>query len=66
MADRAVEVGEAAGLTVEVFNRDQLAAMGCGGIVGVNAGSARAAADGQLTYTPRARRPAISSSSARA
>ena len=40
IAERAVEVGdERRRSEVEVFNRDQLTAMGCGGIVGVNAGS---------------------------
>jgi leucyl aminopeptidase len=53
MAARAVEVGQAAGLHVEVFNRDQLAAMGCGGIVGVNAGSVEPPRMVRLTYTPR-------------
>ena len=53
MAARAVEVGHAAGLHVEVFNRDQLAAMGCGGIVGVNAGSVEPPRMVRLTYTPR-------------
>jgi leucyl aminopeptidase len=53
MAARAVEVGQATGLHVEVFNRDQLAAMGCGGIVGVNAGSVEPPRMVRLTYTPR-------------
>jgi len=53
MAARAVEVGHAAGLHVEVFNRDQLAAMGCGGMVGVNAGSVEPPRMVRLTYTPR-------------
>jgi leucyl aminopeptidase len=54
MAERAVEVGNASGLTVEVFNRDQLKAMGCGGMVGVNAGSAEPPRMVRLTYTPPA------------
>ncbi|MEX0847484.1 MAG: leucyl aminopeptidase [Ilumatobacteraceae bacterium] len=53
MAARAVEVGQAAGLQVEVFNRDQLEAMGCGGMVGVNAGSVEPPRMVRLTYTPR-------------
>jgi leucyl aminopeptidase len=36
IADKAVALGGANGLGVEVFNKDQLVAMGCGGMVGVN------------------------------
>jgi len=39
MAEVAVEVGGASGLEVEVFDKDQLIAMGCGGLLGVNRGS---------------------------
>jgi leucyl aminopeptidase len=39
MADLAVELGPAAGLTVEIADRDELIALGCGGIVAVNGGS---------------------------
>ena len=53
IADKAVEVGAAAGLTVEVFNKDQLAAMGCGGMLGVNRGSAEPPRMVRLTYAPR-------------
>ncbi|MEQ1700049.1 MAG: leucyl aminopeptidase [Ilumatobacteraceae bacterium] len=53
MAEKAVEVAKATGLTVEVFNRDQLAAMGCGGMLGVNAGSTEPPRMVRLTYTPR-------------
>jgi leucyl aminopeptidase len=53
IADTAVEVAAAAGLTVEVFNKDQLAAMGCGGMLGVNRGSAEPPRMVRLTYTPR-------------
>jgi leucyl aminopeptidase len=52
LAARAVEVAQAAGLGVEVFNKDQLAAMGCGGIVGVNAGSTEPPRMVRLTYAP--------------
>ena len=52
LADRAVEVATAANLGVEVFNKDQLQAMGCGGIVGVNAGSTEPPRMVRLTYTP--------------
>ncbi len=53
MAEKAVEVSRAAGLTVEVFNRDQLAEMGCGGMLGVNQGSTEPPRMVRLTYTPR-------------
>jgi leucyl aminopeptidase len=52
LADRAVEVAAASGLGVEVYNRDQLQAMGCGGIVGVNAGSLEPPRVVKLTYVP--------------
>ena len=52
IAARAVEVAAASGLEIEVFNRDQLTAMGCGGIVGVNAGSVEPPRMVRLTYTP--------------
>ena len=41
------------GLAAEVFDRDQLATMGCGGMLGVNAGSAEPPRMVKLTYTPR-------------
>jgi leucyl aminopeptidase len=53
IAARAVELGVATGLTVEVFNKDQLVAMGCGGIIGVNKGSTEPPRMVRLTYTPR-------------
>ncbi len=53
IAAKAVELGAATGLTVEVFNKDQLVAMGCGGIVGVNRGSTEPPRMVRLTYTPR-------------
>ena len=53
IAAKAVELGAATGLTVEVFNKDQLAAMGCGGMIGVNRGSTEPPRMVRLTYTPR-------------
>ncbi|MEP7048604.1 MAG: M17 family peptidase N-terminal domain-containing protein, partial [Ilumatobacteraceae bacterium] len=53
IADKAVALGTANGLEVEVFNRDQLIAMGCGGIVGVNRGSVEPPRMVRLDYTPR-------------
>jgi leucyl aminopeptidase len=53
IADKAVALGVDSGLGVEVFNKDQLAAMGCGGMVGVNKGSAEPPRMIRLTYAPR-------------
>ena len=53
IADKAVALGAESGLGVEVFNKDQLAAMGCGGMVGVNKGSAEPPRMIRLTYAPR-------------
>jgi leucyl aminopeptidase len=52
-AARAVELAGQHGLGVEVFDKDQLAVMGCGGMIGVNAGSAEPPRMVKLTYTPR-------------
>ena len=52
LADRAVEVGRTSGLKVTVYNRDQLIAMGCGGLVGVNAGSVEPPRMVKLEYRP--------------
>jgi len=53
MADKAVEVAAASGLGCEVFNKDQLLAMGCGGMIGVNRGSTEPPRMVRLTYTPK-------------
>ncbi|HEY7627478.1 MAG TPA: M17 family peptidase N-terminal domain-containing protein, partial [Ilumatobacteraceae bacterium] len=53
IAERAVEIAADSGLAVEVFNKDQLAAMGCGGMVGVNKGSMEPPRLVRLRYTPR-------------
>ena len=53
IAARAVELGPDAGLEVEVFNKDDLLAMGCGGIIGVNRGSTEPPRMVKLTYSPR-------------
>jgi leucyl aminopeptidase len=52
MADVATEVGAATGLGVEVFDEEALRALGCGGLLGVNAGSAEPARMIKLTYRP--------------
>ncbi len=53
IAAKAVEIGAAAGLQVEVFNKDQLEQMGCGGIVGVNRGSTEPPRMVKLTWSPK-------------
>jgi leucyl aminopeptidase len=53
LADRAVEIGDATGLTVEVFNKDALMQLGCGGILGVNRGSVEPPRMVKLTYSPK-------------
>ena len=51
-ADRAVELARTSGLKATVYNRDQLIAMGCGGLVGVNAGSVEPPRMVKLEYRP--------------
>jgi leucyl aminopeptidase len=53
----AKAIGAETGLEVEVFDEQQLADMGCGGLLGVNAGSAEPARMIKLTYTPDVKRP---------
>ena len=53
LAQRAVDVGSASGLQVEVFDKDQLEQMGCGGILGVNRGSTEPPRMVKLTWTPQ-------------
>jgi leucyl aminopeptidase len=55
IAERAVALAADTGLDVEVFHRDHLEAMGCGGIVGVNQGSTEPPRVVKLTYTPSGR-----------
>jgi leucyl aminopeptidase len=52
IADVAVEVGATSGLTVEVFGKDELIEMGCGGLLGVNLGSVEPPRMIKLTYVP--------------
>ena len=52
IAEIATEIGAAAGLEVEVFDKPALAALGCGGLLGVNAGSADPPTMVKLTYRP--------------
>ena len=60
LAELAVQVGPSRGLTIEVFGEDELREMGCGGILGVNAGSVEPPRMIKMTYRPdgRAERPA--------
>ena len=53
IADEAVALGAEHGIGVEVFNKDQLTAMGCGGMIGVNKGSTEPPRVIRLTYAPR-------------
>jgi leucyl aminopeptidase len=53
IAAKAVDIGSAAGLHVEVFNKDQLAQMGCGGMLGVNRGSTEPPRMVKLTWAPK-------------
>ncbi len=53
MAEVAVAVAARSGLQVEVFDADALAALGCGGLLGVNAGSDEPPRMIKLTYRPR-------------
>jgi leucyl aminopeptidase len=52
MADIAVALGAVRGFSVEVFDEAQMAEMGIGGILGVNAGSAEPPRLIKLTYAP--------------
>ena len=53
IAAKAVDIGSAAGLHVEVFNKDQLEQMGCGGMLGVNRGSTEPPRMVKLTWSPK-------------
>jgi leucyl aminopeptidase len=52
IADVAVALGRRFGFDVEVFDRQQLIELGCGGLLGVNAGSAEEPRMVKLRYTP--------------
>ncbi len=51
-AEIATSVARTSGLKSTVYNRDELQAMGCGGLVGVNAGSVEPPRMVKLEYTP--------------
>ena len=66
MADVAAELGARYGFEVESFDKAQLIELGCGGILGVNAGSTEEPRMVKLRYVPiRASPPATSGWSAR-
>jgi leucyl aminopeptidase len=52
MANAAVALGEERGLDVDVYDLEQLIDLGCGGLLGVNAGSAEEPRMVKLSYTP--------------
>ena len=53
VAARAVDIAAESGLEVQVFNKDQLEQLGCGGLLGVNRGSVEPPRMIKLTYSPR-------------
>lgn len=52
MADLAVELGPDAGVDVQVFGKEELEEMGCGGLLGVNRGSVQPPRMIKLSYRP--------------
>jgi len=65
IAERAQKIGAETGVSVEVFNKDQLLAMGCGGIIGVNRGSVNPPRMVKISYRPGGARSAAEKSSAK-
>jgi leucyl aminopeptidase len=53
LAELAEALGVSRGLTVEVFGKDELLEMGCGGLLGVNAGSFEPPRMIKLSYRPK-------------
>jgi leucyl aminopeptidase len=58
MAECAAEIAGASGLDIEVFDKEALIELGCGGLLGVNAGSADPPRMIKLSYRPAHREPA--------
>jgi leucyl aminopeptidase len=52
LAELAVELGPSRGLDVEIYDKEQLIELGCGGLLGVNAGSAEPPRMIKLDYLP--------------
>jgi leucyl aminopeptidase len=65
IAELAAALGPERGLGVQVFDEDALAELGCGGLLGVNRGSAEPPRMVKLTYTPRTPAGAPAESSGR-
>jgi leucyl aminopeptidase len=53
LAELAESLAKQAGLEIEVFDEKQLSKLGCGGLLGVNAGSAEPPRMIKLTYRPK-------------
>ncbi len=53
LADVATDLARERGLTIEVFDQDALLELGCGGILGVNAGSVEPARMIRIRYKPK-------------
>ena len=53
MAEKAEEIAKQNGLAVEVYGKDELERMGCGGILGVNQGSVEPPRLVKLVYSPK-------------
>ena len=53
IAAKARQLAADTGLAIEVFDKDQLAVLGCGGLLGVNAGSTEPPRMIKLSYVPR-------------
>lgn len=53
LAAEAQQLAAATGLEIEVFDKDQLTVLGCGGLLGVNAGSTEPPRMIKLSYVPR-------------
>ena len=64
-AEHAQKIGAETGVKVEVFNKDQLLAMGCGGIIGVNRGSVNPPRMVKISYRPSGARATAKKSTAK-
>ena len=62
IADRAQKIGAESGVKVEVFTKDQLLEMGCGGMIGVNRGSVNPPRMVKISYQPGGLKAATKSS----
>ena len=62
IADRAQKIGAESGVKVEVFTKDQLLEMCCGGMIGVNRGSVNPPRMVKISYQPGGLKAATKSS----